>query len=280
MITAHRQVEGDGFEVRRPFPSPDLDLLDPFLLLDHLGPSYSGPGEGVGTPEHPHRGFETVTYLIEGQLEHRDSLGNGGLLGPGDTQWMTAGAGIIHQEGPSPAMQASGGTSHGVQLWVNLAANDKTRPPTYQDIRATDVATDIRPDGVIVRVIAGEIFQLVGPGRTHTPITYSHVTMPAGAEITTSTDPSHHAAAYVLTGRASVNGALAAEGQLVVLEDGSDVTLRGIDASTDLLVLTGQPIGEPVVRYGPFVMNSKAEIITAIEDFRAGRMGGIAARTI
>jgi len=279
ITTAHRQLEGDGFEVRRPFPSTELDLLDPFLLLDHLGPKVEAPRQAVGTPEHPHRGFETVTYLLEGELAHRDSLGNGGLLGPGDTQWMTAGAGIIHQEGPSQRMLAEGGLNHGVQLWVNLPAALKMTAPAYQDVRSADVARSVSDDGVAVRVIAGNAFGLTGPGRTHTPITYAHVTVPAGAQRSTSTDDTHNWGIYVLGGHVVVNGSTVLEGQFARFGDGDIVELTGVDTTSDVLLLTGQPIGEQVARYGPFVMNTRAEIAEAIEDFQAGRFGTIAATT-
>ncbi len=279
ITTAHRQLEGDGFEVRRPFPSAELDLLDPFLLLDHLGPKVDAPRQAIGTPEHPHRGFETVTYLLEGELEHRDSLGNGGLLGPGDTQWMTAGVGIIHQEGPSQRMLADGGLNHGVQLWVNLPASLKMTNPAYQDVRADEVARSVSDDGVVVRVIAGTAFGLTGPGSTHTPITYAHVTLPAGSVATTTTDASHNGGIYVLGGQVAVNRTTVSEGQFARFGDGEFVELAGVDTTTDVLLLTGQPIGEPVARYGPFVMNTRAEIAEAIEDFRAGRFGTIAATT-
>lgn len=277
-VDAVRQLEGDGFEVRRPFPSARLELLDPFLLLDHMGPVAFGPGEGVGTPEHPHRGFETVTYLLEGDLEHRDSLGNGGRLGPGDTQWMTAGAGIVHREGPSPEAQSTGGRLHGVQLWVNLPAALKMTPPRYQDVRADRVAVDRRHDGAVIRVIAGEAFGLTGPGSTHTPIVYAHLTLPAGATATTALPPATNAGVYVLSGQVQISDGAVHEGQLAVLGPGDELTLSGeIDA--EVLLLAGTPLGEPVARYGPFVMNTRQELIQAMEDYQAGHMGSIPATT-
>ncbi|HEX2784492.1 MAG TPA: pirin family protein, partial [Ilumatobacteraceae bacterium] len=172
LVRAQRAVEGDGFVVRRPFPTASLSYIDPFVLFDHFGPVEFAPGEGTGTPWHPHRGFETVTYLLEGDAEHRDSMGNHGFLHAGDTQWMTAGSGVLHKEGPSAAAQQRGGRSHGLQLWVNLPSSLKMTTPAYQDLLASENAREQR-DGATVRVIAGDLFGLTGPGRTHTPISYA-----------------------------------------------------------------------------------------------------------
>ena len=278
-VTGHRTTEGDGFVVRRPFPGPALDLFDPFLLLDEMGPTMVEPGKGVGTPDHPHRGFETVTYLIDGELEHRDSLGNGGLLGAGDTQWMTAGAGIIHKEGPSARLQKSGGRSHGFQLWVNLPAALKMTPPRYQDIRADAVAVADLVGGGRARVIAGTLFGVDGPGSTLTPISYAHVSIPAGTSASTQVPAEHNVGVLVFGGSAEVGGVTAADGQFVILGEGTVVTLRA-HTDTELLVLVGQPLNEPVARYGPFVMNTRAELAQAFEDYQSGRMGSIPAVTL
>ena len=278
LLPAQRAVEGDGFVVRRPFPTLARSYVDPFLLWDHMGPVDHAPGEGVGTPHHPHRGFETVTYLLEGELEHRDSLGNHGFLGEGDTQWMTAGRGVIHKEGPSEAFKARGGTLHGLQLWVNLPAAEKMRPAAYQDIRATEVAVVEPSDGVTARVIAGEAFGVQGPGRTVTPINYTHLTLAPGSVARTAVPADHHVVAYPLTGSFSVpsthgDDVLVPEAVMAIFGDGDQVELHGPadGAPAEVILLTGQPLNEPVVREGPFVMNTRAELLQAFEDYNAGR---------
>ena len=273
VIPAQEAVEGDGFVVRRPFPIPGQELVDPFLLLDHMGPVDQAPGQAVGTPEHPHRGFETVTYLLEGEMEHRDSLGNHGRLGPGDTQWMTAGRGVIHQEGPTEAFRRSGGRMHGVQLWVNLPAADKMIAPAYQDLGADAVAVVEPAPGVVARVVAGEAFGVTGPGSTHTPITYTHLTLEAGTSARTALPPDHTVLVYPLVGQVTVGGRTLEEAHLGVLGPGDEVELAGPadGGPSEVLVLSGLPLREPVARYGPFVMNTRAQLMEAMEDFQAGR---------
>ncbi len=271
LVPAQRAIEGDGFVVRRPFPTASLSFMDPFLLFDHIGPMTFAPGEAKGTPWHPHRGFETVTYIVEGDEEHRDSMGNHGILGPGDTQWMTAGSGVLHKEGPSPRAQAAGGRVHGLQLWVNLPAAKKMIEPAYQDIAAEHVARRTEP-GAEIRVIAGELFGLVGPGRTHTPISYAHLTLEAGASATTQLPSGHTVLVYPLTGAARVADTDVADGVLAVI-DGSELTVTGVADNSEIIVLTGQPLNEPVARYGPFVMNTQAELRQAMVDFDHGRFG-------
>ncbi|MFM7070055.1 MAG: pirin family protein, partial [Actinomycetes bacterium] len=262
-----------GFVVRRPFPTTSLSYVDPFLLFDHMGPVEHAPGEGVGTSPHPHRGFETVTYLLEGEVEHRDSLGNHGFLGAGDTQWMTAGRGVIHQEGPTEAFRARGGRMHGVQLWVNLPAAEKMRPASYQDLRATEVAVVEPAPGVTARVIAGAAFGVSGPGRTFTPITYVHATIDAAAVARTDVPADHVVLVYPLVGSVQVGGTVVDEGVLGVLGAGDVVELRGTspEVPAEVILLTGAPIGEPVVREGPFVMSTQADLLRAFEDYRTGR---------
>src|SRR4051812_1419558 len=225
LVKAQRAIEGDGFIVRRPFPTTGLSYVDPFLLFDHMGPVDFGPGEGTGTPWHPHRGFETVTYLLEGDLEHRDSLGNHGHLHTGDTQWMTAGSGVLHKEGPSSAAQQTGGRAHGLQLWVNLPASSKMAQPAYQDLRAEDNAVEQR-HGATVRVIAGELFGLTGPGRTQTPISYAHVTVDEGASVSTVLPSDHSVLAYAMTGAFRIGDTDVDEGVLVII-DGEELTITG-----------------------------------------------------
>jgi quercetin 2,3-dioxygenase len=271
LIPAQRAIEGDGFVVRRPFPTSSVSYLDPFLLFDHMGPAEFAPGEGTGTPWHPHRGFETVTYLLEGDLEHRDSIGNKGYLHAGDTQWMTAGSGVLHKEGPSAAAQQAGGRTHGLQLWVNLPANEKMTAPAYQDLRADENAVDQRP-GATVRVIAGELFGLTGPGQTRTPISYAHVTLDEDGVVSTVLPRDHVVLAYPLTGGFRIGETKVDEGTLAVI-DGDELTITGVAPRSEIIVLTGQPIGEPVARYGPFVMNTDDEVRQAFIDFDHGRFG-------
>jgi redox-sensitive bicupin YhaK (pirin superfamily) len=271
LVPAQRAIEGDGFVVRRPFPTSSLSYIDPFLLFDHMGPVELAPGEGAGTPWHPHRGFETVTYLLEGDLEHRDSMGNHGYLQSGDTQWMTAGSGVLHKEGPTAAAREAGGRTHALQLWVNLPAALKMTAPAYQDLLAGEVAVEQRP-GATVRVIAGELFGLTGPGRTHTPISYAHVTLDHDAVVSTALPLGHIVLAYPLTGGFRIGDTEVDEGVLAVIE-GDQLTLSGAAPRSEIIVLTGQPLGEPVARYGPFVMNTDAEIRQAFVDFDSGQFG-------
>ncbi|CAN5444172.1 MAG: pirin family protein [Acidimicrobiia bacterium] len=290
IVTAHRQLEGEGFVVRRPFPGMDLALVDPFLLLDQMGAVEYSPGEAKGTPWHPHRGFETVTYMMDGAFEHQDSTGGGGLITDGATQWMTAGAGILHIEKPPEALVSRGGLFHGVQLWVNLPASLKWSPPRYQDIDGGDVTLLSSPDGgALVRIIAGSIDGHEGPGSTYTPITYLHLTMSPGARVTLPWPRDFNALVYVLSGRGLVGPERRPleEGQLAVLGAGDAIEVAAPDrqpltavSGGELLVLGGLPIGEPVARYGPFVMNTRAEIMQAIDDFQAGRMGRIPAERV
>jgi redox-sensitive bicupin YhaK (pirin superfamily) len=290
VVTAARHLEGEGFEVRRPFPGVDLSLADPFLLLDHMGAVEYAPGEAKGTPWHPHRGFETVTYIIDGAFQHQDTTGGGGLITDGATQWMTAGAGIQHIEQPPPELVASGGLFHGVQLWVNLPRERKWVPPRYQDIESRDVALLSSDDGSsIVRVIAGELAGHQGPGVTYTPITYLHATVAPGARLTLPWPRDFNALVYALSGRgtAGPDGRPVDEGQLAVFGHGDALTVTAADsqplasrAGWEILVLGGLPIREPVARYGPFVMNTREEIIEAFQDFQAGRMGTVPAERL
>jgi redox-sensitive bicupin YhaK (pirin superfamily) len=287
VVTAQKFLEGEGFQVRRPFPGTDLALADPFLLLDHMGAVEYGPDEAKGTPWHPHRGFETVTYMIDGAFEHTDSIGGGGLITDGGTQWMTAGAGILHKEVPPQEMIARGGLFHGVQLWVNLPRALKMTTPRYQDIHATDAALLSSDDGgALVRVIAGKLAGHAGPGQTHSPITYTHATVSAGARLAMPWPADYNALVYVLSGRGTVGEERRPleEGQLAVFGPGDAVSMQAADTQPansptgwEILVLGGLPINEPVARYGPFVMNTRDEIAQAFEDFQAGRLGQIPA---
>jgi redox-sensitive bicupin YhaK (pirin superfamily) len=276
--------EGEGFPVRRAFAGVDMRHLDPFVHMDQMGEVEYAPGEPKGTAWHPHRGFETVTYMIDGTFQHRDSTGGGGLITNGDTQWMTAGAGILHIERPPEALVASGGLFHGIQLWVNLPAADKWVPPRYQNLRGEQVVLLSSPDGgALVRLVAGDLGGQRGPGSTHTPMAMVHATVSPGAELELPWDPGFNALAYVLAGHGTVADQPVETGRLVVLGDGDTVVMRGADKQEsrslqlDVLVLGGRPIREPVVAYGPFVMNSKAEIVKAFEDYERGVIGTIPA---
>ena len=278
--------EGEGFPVRRAFAGVDLADLDPFIHMDQMGEVEYAPGEPKGTPWHPHRGFETVTYMIDGTFQHQDSIGGGGLITNGSTQWMTAGSGILHIERPTEQLIASGGLFNGIQLWVNLPAADKWIDPRYQGIEADDVLLLTSPDGgALVRVIAGDVAGHHGPGSTHTPISLVHVTLQPGAELVLPWPEEFNALAYVLSGR----GAVGTEarpvhtGQLAVHGPGAALTLRADTSqesrhpALDVLILGGRPIREPVYAHGPFVMNTRAEIIQAFEDFEAGKLGTVPA---
>ena len=286
LITAITTLEGEGFQVRRPFPGIDPRLTDPFLLLDHLGAVEYAPGEAKGAPDHPHRGFETVTYVMDGAIEHKDSTGGGGVITDGATQWMTAGAGIVHSEMPTEQLVVKGGLFHGTQLWVNLPRAEKWTPPRYQDIEPGKVSLLASHDGAsLVRLIAGDLGGHEGPGVTHTPITYAHASISPGARLELSWRPDFNALVYVLVGTGSVGPERAPvrEGQLAVLGPGSAVLVEATprqDARLprlEVLLLGGHPIREPVVFYGPFVMNTREEIVQAIADYRSGQMGSIPA---
>jgi redox-sensitive bicupin YhaK (pirin superfamily) len=277
IVTAHRQREGGGFIVRRPFPSAGLRQADPFLLLDEMGPVEYGPGEAVGAPDHPHRGFETVTYMLDGEMEHADSAGHRGRLGPGDVQWMTAGRGIVHSEMPSGAMRERGGRMHGFQIWVNLPARDKMTRPQYQEIPGTAIPEATSPDGrAKVRVIAGEALGARALIGTRTPIGYLHWRLSPGASVDVPVPADHTAYVYVFDGGLRVGGRAVQQGQLAVLGDGAFVHFEA-DEPAQALLLSGVPLREPIVQHGPFVMNTEREIMQAIEDYRAGRLGEIAA---
>jgi quercetin 2,3-dioxygenase len=277
-----RTFEGAGFAVRRPFPTESLAIVDPFLLLDHLGPSTYGPGEAVGAPDHPHRGFETVTYVLEGAVEHKDSTG-GGIIGPGDVQWMTAGGGIVHSEMPTDEIMRNGGTVHGFQLWVNLPRSDKMVQPRYQGIPLDQIPTAESEDGKArVKVIAGESMGVSAAIETRTPIMYFHFTLEPGARIEQSVPGDYNAFAYVVSGDVLTGDDAQQfhEGDAAVFAgDGDRIVLSVADAAStpaDVLLIAGVPLNEPVVHYGPFVMNTKEEIYQAIKDYNEGRMGQIA----
>jgi len=288
VTTAPRGFEGEGFPVRRAFAGVSLADLDPFIHMDEMGEVEWEPGAAKGTSWHPHRGFETVTYMLDGTFQHEDSNGGGGFISDGDTQWMTAGGGILHKEAPPEAVVATGGVFHGIQLWVNLPSRLKMATPRYQDIRGAEVALLTNHDGgALLRVIAGEVAGHAGPGITHTPIALLHTTVQPGARLRLPWEPGFNALVYVMDGRGTVgpDRVPLGPGQLAVLGAGDVVALEA-DGQQDVrspalevLVLGGSPIGEPVAAYGPFVMNTRAELQQAYDDFNAGRLGRIPAET-
>lgn len=272
VINSHRQTEGAGFIVRRPVPTAGLELVDPFLLIDELGPIDYAPGKAIGAPDHPHRGFETVSYILEGDLEHEDSAGHKGRLQSGDVQWMTAGAGIVHSEMPSKELQQRGGRVHGFQIWVNLPAKLKLTRPRYQDVPAARIPT-ASTDHATVKVIAGEALGAKAVIETHTPIVFQDWTLKPGADITLPIDRAQQVLAYVFQGEIIIDGKPIKDGQLAILGAGDAVHMQGGDGR--LLLLGGVPLKEHVARYGPFVMNTEREIYDAIRDYQSGRMGEI-----
>ena len=285
ITSAPNALEGEGFPVRRAFAGVSKAQLDPFVHMDQMGEVEYAPGEPKGTPWHPHRGFETVTYMIDGSFQHQDSNGGGGLITNGDTQWMTAGAGILHIETPPERLVVSGGLFHGIQLWVNLPAALKWVAPRYQDIRASRVTLLSSSDvGVLIRVIAGEVDGRPGPGITHTPIALVHATLSPGAQLVLPWRPDFNALAYSLAGAGRAGaGPRFAMGQLVVFGAGDYIRIQADEEqesrspALDVLILGGRPIREPVAQYGPFVMNSSEELAQAFADFRAGRLGTVPA---
>jgi redox-sensitive bicupin YhaK (pirin superfamily) len=284
VVTANRQTEGAGFTISRPFPGVlSMTDADPFLLLDHLGPQVNAPEEAKGAPWHPHRGFETVSYILDGEIAHHDTNGGGGVIAEGDTQWMTAGGGILHDELPTEKMYRGGGPAHAVQLWVNLPPALKMTSPRYQSITRDALRLLTSDDGgALIRLIAGDVAGFSGPGVTHTPITYAHATLAPGAQLSIPWSQDFSAFAYVLTG----HGTVGAEGrpvesdQLAVFGPGDHLVVTAAGGQLeplDVLLLGGLPIRAPVAHYGPFVMNTRDELQQAVEDYRAGRLGIIPA---
>ena len=286
ITTGPSGFEGEGFPVRRAFAGATHTDIDPFIMMDQMGEVNYAPYEARGTDWHPHRGFETVTYIMDGTFLHQDTHGGGGVITDGGTQWMTAGGGILHIETPPEELVVKGGLFHGVQIWVNLPARDKMIPPAYQNIEAQQLTLFTSADaGSLVRLIAGEIGEFRGPGSTHTPITLAHASIPAGSRVVLPWRRDFNALVYVLAGHGAVGaaGARIAKGQLAVLDAGDVITIAGAggdDESTDtmeVLLLGGQPINEPVAQYGPFVMNTREELVQAYEDFQRGRLGVVPA---
>jgi redox-sensitive bicupin YhaK (pirin superfamily) len=282
VVSAPQGHEGEGFPVRRTMAGVRYEYTDPFIMMDHMGEVDYGVGEARGTDWHPHRGFETVTYLIDGQFIHQDTHGGGGVITDGATQWMTAGSGLLHIETPPEALVRAGGLFHGLQLWVNLPAAEKFAAPRYQGIEREHITLLASADGAsLVRVIAGTVDGHEGPGTTRTPITFLHASVTAGGVLSLPWDPGFNALVYVLQGKGTVGVDLRPfhEGQLAVLGAGDRLTVRADEvqnsrsATLEVIVLGGRPIREPMAHYGPFVMNTRAELATAIEDYQRGRLG-------
>jgi redox-sensitive bicupin YhaK (pirin superfamily) len=285
LVNAVSTVEGGGFPVRRPFPTPGFSHFDPFLLIDHLGPVQWPPGGALGAPDHPHRGFETVTYVLAGENEHRDSFGNADVLRPGDVQWMTAGGGVIHSEMPTDRFKNEGGVQEGFQIWVNLPAVDKMMTPRYQTLRAADIPQATADNGrVHVRIIAGESLGKSARIDTRVPIQMLHFTIAPGGSLLQSVPAEQQGLVYVFKGAATVGSDLrtVSEGHAALLGSGDSVNLGVATDETkaaEILLLSGKPLHEPVARYGPFVMNTREEIEQAFRDFQSGRFGLIPARS-
>lgn len=275
-----RTVEGGGFVVHRPFPTRMLMDFDPFLLLDEMGPVDYAPGEAKGAPDHPHRGFETVTYMLEGSFSHKDSAGHSGVLRAGDVQWMTAGAGVVHSEMPDPLFAREGGRVHGLQLWVNLPRRDKMIAPRYQEIASGQIPTASTSDGnVRVKVIAGEALGVKARIETRTPILYQHFTLEPGAAIVHPVPREFRVFAYPLAGTGlygESQQSVRPQHMIAFDDDGDAIRLAAGEEPLDVLLIGGVPLSEPVVRHGPFVMNTEDEIRQAIVDYQSGRMGVIA----
>lgn len=282
IVNSIETLEGGGFLVRRPFPKAAFSDFDPFLLLDEMGPMEVAPGEAKGVPDHPHRGFETVTYMLSGEMEHRDSAGHAGRLRSGDVQWMTAGSGVVHAEMPSAEFQRTGGRMHGFQLWVNLPRTEKLTKPRYQEIPNSQIPKATSSDGLVtVSVIAGEAMGNQAVIETRTPIIYLHYRIKAGGAVLQRVPRDFNAFAYVIEGEGlfGSEAELGGDGQMVMFApDGDEVRIENPSTAgqtLDLLLLAGVPLHEPIARYGPFVMNTEAEIHQAFEDYRLGRMGAI-----
>ena len=271
IVPTHTVLEGGGFKVRR--PAAMGRLMSPFLLLDEMGPVNYGPGEAVGAPDHPHRGFETVTYLLAGGMKHADSAGNSGDLNPGDVQWMTAGRGVIHSELPQDHMMQNGVRMHGFQIWVNLPAKDKMMLPRYQDIPSDDIPEVSNEDKTVwAKVIAGRALGVEAVIDTVIPITLIHLKMEPGATYTHACERDHNVMIYAFGGSMAIEGRSLHDGGLGLLSQGDSVRFTAEEDGAEMLILGGPELGEPIARYGPFVMNTRQEIYQAIEDFNNGTL--------
>jgi len=276
VIAAILTPEGDGMTVNRAFPSQSLGRLDPFLVFDEMGPIEFQPGARAGFPDHPHRGFETVTYVLDGAVEHKDSNGNKGRIGPGDVQWMTAGAGVVHSEMPAADLRKNGGRMHGFQLWVNLPKADKMMRPRYQEIASAAIPEVAFPGGK-VRIIAGKFGDREAVIDTRTAIQYLHILLQPGAQVTAQVPAGHQGFAFATIGSGHVGGKDVPQGSYAILQGEGDLQVEAGPDGLQLLLITGVPLREPVFQYGPFVMTTRDEILQAIDDYNSGRFSKIPA---
>jgi redox-sensitive bicupin YhaK (pirin superfamily) len=278
IIDCVKTTEGAGFTVHRPFPTQIMDHYDPFLLLDRMGPQLYKPGEAKGAPDHPHRGFETVTYIIEGTAKHKDSAGHSGTLAAGDVQWMTAGSGVVHSEEPSDQIKDNGGVMHGFQLWVNLPKAEKMSRPRYQDTASEQIPQFTLDNGKVwLKVISGESHGARSVIQTKIPILYLHVKLAPDSTFSQNIAKEHNAFTYVLSGKLYCGDKEAREDQCVFFANNDkELIFKTQNESADFLLIAGEPINEPVARYGPFVMNTKEELVQAVNDYQSGRFGQIA----
>jgi redox-sensitive bicupin YhaK (pirin superfamily) len=278
VIPSVETVEGGGFHVRRPVPIRGVDQVDPFLLIDEMGPQDEIPGRVVGAPDHPHKGFELITYLLAGEMEHHDSHGNHGILRAGDAQYMLAGTGLVHSEMPTDAFQRSGGRRHGFQIWINLPREDKKLAPAYKDVPSATIPVVHPAEGATARVLAGSAFGVEGPVHTVVPWTYVHVTLEPGATIVQPVARDLTATIYLFDGGVGAIGKREVRrGDYAVFnDDGETISLENTGKEPlEALFLSARPTREPMVRYGPFVMNTIDELQQAYTDFQAGRFGTI-----
>ena len=283
IITSHRQLEGGGFEIRRPFPSAQLQQIDPFLLFDHMGPMHNEPHEAIGAPDHPHIGFESITYIKQGSFEHLDSFGHSGKIKTGGVQWMTAGSGLIHSEMPSRELLENGGTLEGFQIWLNLPASAKGNKPRYQELDGEQIPEAVSEDGKVrVKVVSGESLGVKAAISTHIPVYFLDVVLQPNASFQQPIPDGYTAVAYAYKGRGYIGAQQKPikEGQCAHIDtsqqaaaDGEHITIATEQEPASFLVLAGRPIKEPMARHGPFVMNTQAEIRQAFDDYQNGLMG-------
>ena len=276
VVPAVRTLEGEGFEVRRAIPGAGIQSVGPFILLDHFGPTNYGPGEALGAPEHPHFGIETLTYMLEGYGLHRDSIGNVSITGPGEAQWMRAGRGIVHDEGADPEARKKGGLTHGIQLWINLPKGHRDADPDYQAYRA-DAIPELVGNNATIRLLAGQLGTARGPVTSFAPPWLAHVTLAPGASLDLATPAGIDLGAYVLAGAGKFGtpGHEAREGELVrFARSGAGVTIVA-DGALEALILGGPPVETQLLRYGPFVADTKQELLRAVTDYQTGAMGSI-----